>query len=69
MSEEFSLEIVEEYELLGQRRFRVRVKGTSLYVNVAAESREEALEKARRMIKDLELDKVVKEVLSSNNQG
>ena len=54
------LEVVEEYVLLGERRFRVRVKGTNLYVNVAASSREEALSKALSMLEKLRADRVLK---------
>jgi hypothetical protein len=56
----FELEVVEEYVLLGEKRFRVRVKGTKLYVNVAAGSREEALEKARSILEKVSADKVLK---------
>ena len=56
------LEVVEEYVLLGERRFRVRVKGTNLYVNVAASSREEALSKALSMLEKLRADRVLKEL-------
>ncbi|MCE4611071.1 MAG: hypothetical protein F7B17_03775 [Desulfurococcales archaeon] len=54
------LEVVEEYVLLGERRFRIRVKGTNLYVNVAASNREEALSKALSMLEKLRADRVLK---------
>ena len=54
------LEVVEEYVLLGERRFRIRVKGTNIYVNVAASSREEALSKALSMLEKLRADRVLK---------
>jgi hypothetical protein len=53
LSEEYELEIVEAYKLLGEPRFRVRVKGTKLVINVHALSEEEALEKARKIVSDL----------------
>ena len=43
------LEIIEEYLLEGERRYRVRVKGTRIVLNVGASSPEEALEKAARL--------------------
>ena len=43
------LEIIEEYLLEGERRYRVRVKGTRIVLNVGASSSEEALEKAMRL--------------------
>lgn len=55
------LEVVEEYILLGERRFRVRIKGTSIYVNVAASSPEEALEKARALLERLRAERVLKD--------
>ncbi|BEP16963.1 hypothetical protein PYJP_03150 [Pyrofollis japonicus] len=58
----FSLELVEKYELLGEKRFRFRIKGTSLYINVSAENEDEALKKAMQMVKELELDKLVTEI-------
>lgn len=39
-------EIVETYLLDGRRRFRLRVKGTRIVVNVEAEDEEEAVRKA-----------------------
>jgi hypothetical protein len=44
------LEIVERYTLLGEERWRVRVRGTRIVVNVAASSPEEALERAREVL-------------------
>jgi hypothetical protein len=40
---------VEEYVQHGRRRFRVLYKRTNIVFNVAAESVDEALDKARRM--------------------
>jgi hypothetical protein len=42
-------EVVEEYVQHGRRRFRVLYKRTNVVFNVAAESVDEALDKARRM--------------------
>lgn len=53
-------EVVEEYILLGERRFRVRVKGTRVYVNVAASSPEEAAEKAKAMLERLRAERVLR---------
>ena len=39
-------EVVETYLLDGRRRFRLRVKGTRIIVNVEAEDEEEAVRKA-----------------------
>ncbi len=59
---EIKLEIVEEYELLGEKRYRLRIKGTSIYLNVAANNEQEAINKANKMIRELSLDKLVKEI-------
>jgi hypothetical protein len=58
--ESYELEIVETYELLGEKRYRLRIKGTSIYINVAASSEEEAYTKAKKMIEELELTKLAK---------
>ena len=47
------LEIIEEYLLEGDRRYRVRVKGARIILNVSAGSPEEALEKATRLYKKI----------------
>ena len=59
---EIELEIVEKYELLGEKRYRVRIKGTSIYLNVAASNEQEAINKANKMIRELSLDKLVREI-------
>jgi hypothetical protein len=64
----YELEIVEEYELLGEKRYRLRIKGTSIYINVAAENADEALKKAESMVNELQLGKLV-EVLSRDSKG
>lgn len=60
MPVEWDLEIVEEYILMGERRYRVKVKGAKLVVNVAAGSREEALRKAREILERVKADRVLK---------
>ncbi len=44
------LEVLEEYILDGEKRYRVRVAGTRLVVNVSAKSPEEAIENARKLL-------------------
>ncbi len=44
------LEVVERYTLLGEERWRIRVKGTRITVNVAASSAEEAISKALEIL-------------------
>lgn len=60
--ENIELEVVEQYELLGEKRYRLRIKGTSIYLNVAASDEKEALEKANKMVRELKLDRLVKEM-------
>ncbi|NPA05140.1 MAG: hypothetical protein GXO09_03480 [Crenarchaeota archaeon] len=50
------LEIVEEYELLGEKRYRLRVKGTNIVINVAASTPEEAVKKALQVAERVQLD-------------
>ncbi|KSW11886.1 hypothetical protein CF15_03545 [Pyrodictium occultum] len=57
------LELVEEYELLGEKRYRFRVKGTSIYLNVGAESLDDAKQKAINMIKEMKLDTILSKVM------
>ncbi len=61
-SSEIELEIVEKYELLGEKRYRLRIRGTSIYLNIAANNEEEAINKANKMIRELSLDKLVREI-------
>jgi len=49
------LEIVEEYEIEGRKRFRIRVKGTNIILNVTASSPNEAAEKAAEIANNLGL--------------
>ncbi len=46
------LEIVEKVILEGVTRYRVRVKGTNIFINVAADSAEEAYLKARKILEN-----------------
>jgi hypothetical protein len=52
-SKDLELEVIESYKLMGEPRFRVRVKGTRMVINVHALNEEEALKKARKMLEDL----------------
>ncbi len=49
------LELVEKYEVGGQRRFRLRIKGTNIILNVEAEDEEEALRKAAELMVKLKM--------------
>ncbi len=44
-------EIIEEYFLDNEHRFRVKLKGSRLIFNVSAITEEEALKKAKKMYK------------------
>lgn len=57
-------ELIEEYELMGEKRFRLRLRGTNIVFNVAASSREEAVERALELAKRMEIDKVVDKLRS-----
>ncbi|MEB3779985.1 MAG: hypothetical protein GSR85_07130 [Desulfurococcales archaeon] len=56
----YELEVVEEYLLHGERRFKLRVKGSKITVNVAADSIDEAMEKARNILKKIRADRVIR---------
>ncbi len=56
----YELEVIEDYILHGERRFRLRVKGTRIVVNVRGDTLEEALEAAERLLDRVDLDKVLK---------
>ena len=43
---EFELEIIEEYYLNGEHRYRIKDKKSGIVINVSAENKEEAAEKA-----------------------
>lgn len=58
-----NLQLIERYEMLGETRYRLRVKETNIVLNVKALSEEEAYEKALRMLRDLGLsDEVIKKL-------
>ena len=57
-------EVIEEYELMGEKRFRLRLRGTNIVFNVAAEDREKAVEKALEIARRLEIEKVVDKIRS-----
>lgn len=50
------LKLVEVYELFGEKRYRIRVEGTNIVVNVSATSEEEALRKALGILAQANLD-------------
>jgi hypothetical protein len=59
MASTIELELVDVYRYEGfvGKRFRFRIKGSKVYINVLANSIEEAVEKAKQIINRLELDK------------
>ncbi len=57
-------EVIEEYELMGEKRFRLRLRGTNIVFNVAAEDREKAVEKALELARRLEIEKVIDKIRS-----
>ncbi len=50
-SKKVEFELVEEYYYAGQHRFRLKVRGTSVIINVAANNLDEATEKAFEMMR------------------
>ena len=56
-------EIIEEYEIAGQKRFRVRVKNTRIIFNVTANNPDEALEKAKKLAEEIELPRYIDKYL------
>jgi len=56
----YELEIVEEYLLHGERRFKLRLKGSRITVNVAADSIDDAMEKAKNILRKIKADKVIR---------
>lgn len=56
---ELELMNIYRYEGFVGKRFRFKIKGTKIYINVLATSIEEAVEKANSIIKQLELDKYI----------
>lgn len=65
-----SLELVDvyRYEGLPGTRFRFRVKGTKIYINVTASSLEEAASKVERIVKSLELNKYLESKISEGGE-
>jgi len=55
MSEGVTLELIEEYIIMGEHRFKLRLRGTNIVFNVSANSLEEAVSKAINMIKGLKI--------------
>lgn len=53
------LEILEKYELLGEMRYRIRIKNTKIILNVTATSDNEALKKAKELINEIKLHEVI----------
>lgn len=53
------LEILEKYELLGEIRYRIRIKNTKIILNVTATSDNEALKKAKELINEIKLHEVI----------
>jgi hypothetical protein len=60
LAEEIELELIEEYELMGEKRFRFQVKGANIVINVAAENVEEARKKALELARDVGVDVVLR---------
>ena len=56
-------ELVEEYLLHGEKRYRLRVKGTKLLVNVSADTLEEAMEKAARLLEKVKASRVLEKAM------
>lgn len=52
---EVELELIEEYIINDERRFKFRVKGTKLIFNVAATDLEEAVNKVVTIMRSLKL--------------
>ena len=65
-SREVELELIEEYELLGEKRFRFRVKGTNIVINVGASGLKEAKERAVRIIEDMHLKEFLERIRGAN---
>jgi len=62
------VEEVYRYEGSPMKRFRMRIEGTKIVINVSADSVEEAAEKARNIIRRLGLERLV-EYLRSESGG
>jgi len=62
------VEDVYRYEGTLMKRFRLRIDGTRIVINVSADSVEEAAEKAKNIIRRLGLEKLI-EYLRSESGG
>ncbi len=49
------LEVLEEYSVAGEKRFRILVRGTNIILNVKAGNEEEALTRARELAEKMGL--------------
>lgn len=65
---ELELICVYRYEGFVGKRFRFRVKGTNIMINVLANSIEEATEKAKNIIETLGLHKLISIQSSNDNE-
>lgn len=61
------LEIIDVYKLLGETRYKIRVKGTRLVFNVHANTGEEAIRRVLSLIKKTGLTDTVIERLRSSS--
>ena len=48
-------ELLEEFIINNEHRFRIKIRGTNIILNVSADSLEEAVKKALEIIKKLEI--------------
>ncbi len=53
------LEVLEEYSVAGEKRFRILVRGTNIILNVKAGNEEEALTRARELAEKMGLPEVL----------
>lgn len=47
------LDLVEEYLYAGEKRYRFRIRGTNIVINVRADSVEEGIERAVELLKKI----------------
>jgi len=64
------LELVDVYKYEGfpQKRFRFRITGTRIYLNVGAETVDEAVKKAHQIVDEMQLYKLVELMKSEAEQ-
>ena len=60
MSKEIEIELIEEYTYLGEKRFRFKIKGTNIIINVKASNLEEGAKKALEIIRKVRLEEALK---------